>query len=200
MKQQRDSCSRQTIEHFFADELSEDELSTFQDHLESCPSCRAALEDMAADESWWQEARGYLTEPSPDLASNQPPVADEDGVQPLQAIQGYLSATDDPRMLGRLGGYEISGIVGSGGMGIVLKGWDAPLSRYVAIKVLAPQLASSAAARQRFAREAKAAAAVIHDNVMAIHSVAEASGLPFFVMPYVRGHSLASRLDKTGAF
>ena len=74
-------------------------------------------------------------------------------------------------MLGRCAGYEISGVIGCGGMGIVLKGFDPALNRYAAIKVLAPHYASSGAARQRFAREAQAAAAVVHDNVIAIHGV-----------------------------
>jgi serine/threonine protein kinase len=101
-------------------------------------------------------------------------------------------------MLGRFGGYEISGVIGCGGMGVVLKGFDAALSRYVAIKVLAPHLAASGSARRRFAREAQAAAAVVHENVVAIHGVAEASNLPYFVMPYVRGTSLDKRLDEHG--
>ena len=117
---------------------------------------------------------------------------------PLFVTQ-FLDATDDPRMLGRFGGYEIVGVIGYGGMGIVLKGFDAPLNRYVAIKVLAPHLATRAPARQRFAREAQAAAAVVHENVIAIHGVSEARGLPFLVMPYVRGASLQKRLDQQGA-
>ncbi len=63
-----------------------------------------------------------------------------------EAIDGVLNTlgpTDDPRMLGRLGQYEIAGIVGQGGMGVVLKSLDPALNRYVAIKVLAPQLATS---------------------------------------------------------
>src|SRR5262249_59229598 len=70
--------------------------------------------------------------------------------------------------------------------------------RYVAIKVLAPHLATSAAARARFAREARAAAAVVHENVVAIHAVSEANGLPYLIMPYVRGTSLHRRLDAQG--
>jgi serine/threonine protein kinase len=101
-------------------------------------------------------------------------------------------------MMGRFGGYEIAGIVGSGGMGVVLKGFETALDRYVAIKVLAPHLATSGAARTRFAREARAAAAVIHENVVSIHRVAEANGLPFLVMPYIAGDSLVKRLDERG--
>lgn len=101
-------------------------------------------------------------------------------------------------MLGRYAGHEISGVIGCGGMGIVLKGFDSALNRYAAIKVLAPHYASSGAARQRFAREAQAAAAVVHDNVIAIHGVAEFNGLPYLVMPYVKGVSLQKRIDKDG--
>src|SRR5262249_23305682 len=54
------------------------------------------------------------------------------------------------------------------------------------------------AARRRFAREAKAAAAVVHDNVVPIHHVDTASGLPYLVMQYVPGPSLQQRLDASG--
>ena len=73
------------------------------------------------------------------------------------------------------------------GMGWVLKGFDTALNRYVAIKVLAPHLAASGSARKRFAREARAAAAVVHDNVIAIHGVAEWNGLA------LSGHAVRAR-------
>ena len=101
-------------------------------------------------------------------------------------------------MLGRWGTYEVVGVVGTGGMGVVLKAFDAALNRYVAIKVLAPHLGSSGAARKRFSREAQASAAVVHDNVIEIYDVAETAGLPYLVMPYVRGPSLQRRLDDGG--
>ncbi|MCA9183528.1 MAG: serine/threonine protein kinase, partial [Planctomycetales bacterium] len=113
-------------------------------------------------------------------------------------IQGWLDPTDDPFMMGRFAGYEIVGIIGHGGMGIVLKGLERSLNRYVAIKILAPRLATNATARLRFAREARAAAAVLHENVVAIHRVAEAHGLPFLVMPYFVGESLQQRIDRAG--
>ncbi|MEM7560854.1 MAG: protein kinase, partial [Planctomycetota bacterium] len=75
---------------------------------------------------------------------------------------------------------------------------DVALDRTVAIKVIAPHLAASGAARARFAREARAAAAVLHPNVMAIHSVANEGRLPYLVMPYLRGESLQNRIDQKG--
>ena len=90
----------------------------------------------------------------------------------------------------RLGKYEIQGQIGSGGMGIVWKGFDPDLLRTVAIKVLSPHLAQSPVARRRFQREARAAAAINHENVLTIHSVEEQGETPFLVMEFVAGQSL----------
>ena len=80
---------------------------------------------------------------------------------------------------------------------MVLRAFDEKLHRVVAIKVLAPQLASSGTARKRFAREAQAAAAVVHDHVVTIHAVEE-DGVPFLVMQFVAGMSLHEKLNQTG--
>jgi len=72
------------------------------------------------------------------------------------------------------------------------------LKRCVAIKVLAPHLAHNSLAKKRFAREAQAAAAVVHANVLAIHQVQPGGRLPFLVMPLVAGESLAQRLTAQG--
>ncbi len=110
----------------------------------------------------------------------------------------FLSPSDKPGQLGLLGHYEVLEAVGRGGMGVVLKAFDPSLHRVVAIKVLAPVLATSGTARKRFTREAQAAAAVCHEHVVTIHAVAEANGLPYLVMHYVAGMSLQERLDKGG--
>ena len=97
-----------------------------------------------------------------------------------------------------MGTYEVKGVLGRGGMGVVLKAFDPALHRNVAIKVLSASLATSGAARRRFLREARAAAAVAHEHVVAVHAVVESAGLPFLVMEYVPGRSLQDRLDKDG--
>jgi serine/threonine protein kinase len=109
-----------------------------------------------------------------------------------------LGPPSHPEMLGRLGRYEVERLIGAGGMGIVFKAFDTELNRPVAIKVLAPHLAGSGAARQRFAREARAAAAVVHEHVVAIHNVETEAASPFLVMQYVAGESLQGRLDRQG--
>src|SRR5207248_6841364 len=100
--------------------------------------------------------------------------------------------------LGRLGHYEVLDLVGRGGMGVVLRAFDEVLHRVVAIKVMAPQLATSATARRPFLREARAAAAVSHDNVVTIHAVEEGEGVPHLVMQFVAGTSLQEKLDREG--
>ncbi len=79
-----------------------------------------------------------------------------------------------------------------------MKGFDAELHRPVAIKVLAPHLAHSAAARKRFAREAQATAAVIHPHVIPIHNVESGDKLPYLVMSYINGSSLQWYVDTNG--
>jgi serine/threonine protein kinase len=111
----------------------------------------------------------------------------------------FLDRCDTPDRLGFLAHYEILEVVGRGGMGTVLRGVDAKLKRVVAIKVMAPQLAANAMARQRFQREAQAAAAVSHHHVVAIHAVDEFNGLPYLVMEYVSGPSLQQKIDDGGA-
>ena len=112
----------------------------------------------------------------------------------------FLTKSDNPAMLGRLGEFEILELIGCGGMGIVLKGYDHELNRYVAVKVLHPHCATSAAARRRFAREAQAAAAVVHQHVVAIHAVDPNYHPPYLVMPFVPGESLQQRLTRQGPF
>ncbi|MBC7815399.1 MAG: protein kinase, partial [Planctomycetaceae bacterium] len=141
---------------------------------------------------WWQEARESLSHGEGDQ------LAADDGKSAHADVLALLGPTDDPHMLGRIGTYEVIGILGRGGMGVVFKGFDGALHRYVAIKMLLPHLATSGGARKRFAREAQAAAAVVHDHVMAIHSVAEWQGVPYLVMPYGRGVSLQKRLSDQG--
>ena len=112
----------------------------------------------------------------------------------------FLQKTDTPGRIGRLGTFDVVRVIGRGGMGVVLHAFDPLLSRDVAVKILDPQWAGNDLARQRFCREARSAAAVSHDNLVAVHQVNEdeASGLPFLVMQLVNGESLEQRLRRVG--
>jgi serine/threonine protein kinase len=109
-----------------------------------------------------------------------------------------LHPSDLPNSLGRYAGFEITGVIGAGGMGVVLKGLDIALQRTVALKILAPHFANSALARRYFVREGQAAASILHPNVVSIHQVSEVESLPVIVMPYLGSETLQSRIDELG--
>jgi hypothetical protein len=98
--------------------------------------------------------------------------------------------------LGSLGKYDVLEVLGYGGMGVVFRAHDEQLMRVVAIKVMSRELASNATSRRRFSREARAAAAINHPNVITIHSVDEHNGTPFLVMEFIQGESMRDRLHR----
>ena len=128
-------------------------------HIENCTECQLRLSELAADEPSWRMVRDVLVEnrdaPKWDDAM---PSSEEILLnhQASSAVEGMvrdcLGPPSHPEMLGRLGRYEIERVIGSGGMGVVLKGHDTELNRPVAVKVLAPHLADNATARRWFAR------------------------------------------------
>lgn len=111
---------------------------------------------------------------------------------------GFLDPIERQGILGLLDGYIILGILGEGATGIVFKAEDPTLGRRVAIKVLRPGLAASPSACSRFLGEARAIATVDHENIVAIHAVGEWKGLPYLVMSYVAGTTLAERIRRSG--
>lgn len=117
--------------------------------------------------------------------------------EPEESELSFLEPTLAPGAIGRLRHYEVRSVIGRGGCGIVLKAFDEKLERMVAIKVMAPELAATSPARKRFLREARATAAIRHENVVNIHAVEE-QPLPFLVMEYIDGETLQQRLDRTG--
>jgi hypothetical protein len=101
--------------------------------------------------------------------------------------------------LGRLDQFEVLGVVGQGGMGIVLRAFDEKLHRVVALKVMAKDFTGSGAARKRFTREAKAAAAVVHDHIVPIHGIHDEGPVPYLVMQFIEGKSLQQKIDEEGS-
>ena len=186
-------CSHERLEHALAGSLNADEESTLHLHLEDCELCAAEMERLAGGEQASREIAAMLI---PDDLDDALPLREE--CSTADFVVDHLEPSDDPAVLGRLGGYDVLDIIGRGGMGVVLKGFDRELKRFVAIKALAPHLAHSALARKRFAREAQAAAAVVNLHVIAIHQVQPNGQLPFLVMPLLTGESLAQRLKSRG--
>ncbi len=97
-----------------------------------------------------------------------------------------------------LGHYRIQRSLGAGGMGEVYLADDTRLHRHVAIKVLLDDARSDPERRERFAREARAAAALSHPNIVTIHSVEEDGGRLFLTMEYVDGKTLTDVIPRHG--
>jgi hypothetical protein len=108
----------------------------------------------------------------------------------------FLAPPQEPDEIGRLGPYRVLKKLGAGGMGMVLLAEDALLKRKVALKVMLPNIAVNSQARERFLREARAAAAIEHPHIITIHQVGEDNGVPFLAMPFNKGESLDDRLKR----
>ena len=186
------------------------------EHIHCCQECRSLLDALTAQSAIWKKTpihlrhaddRGmfpsaFLQEASP-LQEKGPETAElcqEASGDPIweYPIQELLDRPKHPEMMGRIGKYDVEREVGRGGMGVVLKAHDAELNRPVAIKILAPHLASHATARRRFAQEAIAAAGVLHPNVIAVHGVSNEGKTPYIVMPFIDGPSLQTLVEKNG--
>ncbi len=128
-------------------------------------------------------------------------------IEPIPMGQ-YLAPCEVPGAIGKLGPYEILEEIGRGGMGVVFRAHDPKLQRIVAVKALAPELARLPSARQRFLREARAAAAISHPHVVTIFAVdgteeaslgTERATLPYLVMECIVGQTLHDKIKRQGA-
>ncbi len=129
-----------------------------------------------------------------EMTSGMP--AGETVVHEREACYAFLSPPQEPNERGGLGTYRILDVLGAGGMGVVFLAHDPQLKRTVALKAMLPGLASTPSNRERFLREAQAAAAIEHDHVVTILHVGEDGGVPFLVMPLLKGENLDTRLQR----
>ncbi len=198
------------LEELFSGDLSAGARQALNAHLEECDGCRQALDRLSDDPELREWAREV---PPTDLHEGDGP-----GLARLLEIGAKLGApssvgegraSDPPTLeflgpprhegdLGMLGPYRVLELLGHGGMGIVLRACDDVLDRMVALKVLRPALAHGRD-RIRFVREARAAAQVRHDHVVEVHAVVNpADGLPYIVMEYLAGPTLAEAIRRAG--
>jgi serine/threonine-protein kinase len=98
---------------------------------------------------------------------------------------------------GRLGAYEIVGLLGTGGMGEVYKARDTRLDRFVAIKVLSAAALDQPDGRARFEREALAIGALNHPHICTLYDIGKDGDVHFIVMEYVDGETLSARLARS---
>ena len=135
------------------------------------------------DEDLRREVESSLSEADLSSESSAP------GTARAEDMRGVLAGRT-------LGVYELGPLIGAGGMGEVYAAYDPRLKRDVAIKVVPSALAEDPRRLQRLEREARAAAALNHPNILAVHDIGTHDGIPFVVMERVLGETLAQRLRR----
>jgi hypothetical protein len=211
---------QEQFRRLLAEQLSPAERRALDAHVDGCGPCQEALacllDEVATVQDTpavdWQLLRGggpAATAEFPDhfrrrLQGGLPGATATAAASPDACPAAGILFPGPPTHLGPLGqleSYHIVAEIGRGAFGLVFKAHDEKLDRLVALKVLRPELAASAGDRARFEGEARKAAAVRHDHVVAIHRVGSTPGfaLPYFVMEYIDGESLSDRLERQGA-
>jgi TolB-like protein/predicted Ser/Thr protein kinase len=176
--------------------------------LERSPHLRVAFlaEACAGDDALRREVESLLAlEPAgerfmeaPVFEGDREEVAasqfDQPGNRPVSG--GVMHGVRGMRPPERIGRYRVTRKIGEGGMGVVYAALDDRLDRPVAIKMIRPDALGDARARQRFAREARAAARISHQHVCQLYELDEEGGQPFLVMELLNGEPLATRLQR----
>ncbi|MEQ1825873.1 MAG: serine/threonine-protein kinase [Pirellula sp.] len=204
VSQSRSACARQPLAQLLTDQLGAQEAACVTEHLDGCEECQQRLTRLSADPKWWREAGQWLENASMDDDLVEESIGEEygehQGPSPEECLlqSGLMRPTTKLEMIGSIGRYDVRRVIGTGGTGIVLQAVDTELDRVVAVKVLAPTFAGNGPARRRFSREGQAAAAVVHENVVAIHHVESNGPVPFLVMQFVDGCSLQEQITRVG--
>jgi serine/threonine protein kinase len=108
----------------------------------------------------------------------------------VESARGAAPRSIGSRSPDRLGKYEIGAPIGRGARGVVYLAFDSTLSRDVAVKVLFAEVLDDPSGRERFHREARAAASLTHPHVVTVHDYGEDRGVPYIVMEYLAGPSI----------
>jgi WD40 repeat protein/serine/threonine protein kinase len=197
------------------------ELTHLAEHLDRCPRCVERVGRVVAEDNLTSAVRAGVAPLPPEererveqlmvhlytLGSVCANVSSDSSIQP-DALNARTAGVSDPNSHdglspplrtdenGRLAHYRIVKKLGEGGMGAVYQAEDKQLQRFVALKVMKPELAVKSTARERFLREARAAAKLKHDHIVTIYQVGEDGGVPFLAMEYLEGIALDEVLKK----
>jgi hypothetical protein len=201
----------EVLAQLLGDTLPDERATDLRAHLVGCPECQALLDRLSGSATLlsWAPACRPPRRPAPDEPELAPLLEKLRGNPPAGPHLGGTPAPADTSLsflrppvqegdLGALGPYRVLAELGRGGMGIVLLAYDPGLWRTVALKVLPPGRADDEA-RTRFLREGRAAAGIVHDNVVPVYAVANPpDGPSYLVMQYVEGPTLRQRIQEEG--
>lgn len=194
---------RRDLEQFLLGHGDAASATELEEHLSTCPSCATAAGQVSAEDALVSSVkRAAETHATPEPKSVESlvsafRVAARESAERTLSYSGVNPPADAPSaeaMPAAIGGYAVRGLLGRGGMGVVYHAFDRLLRREVAIKVVKREWRRSEDAVGRFLAEARAVAAVEHDNIVIVHAVEMLDAHPYLVMPLLRGEPLSARL------
>lgn len=211
--------SRELLQQLLLGEVSDSAAEQLEQHLEGCERCGRLLPTLEKDDALVVAMRAQATVSLkrsemdtlthllprllelPALVRSTGAAKQEEGSDnrprsragagtSVANVTELFGPPEQPDEIGRLHPYRVLKLLGSGGMGAVFAAEDLQLKRPVALKIMLPAVAREQSARERFLREARAAATVEHEHIVTVYQVGEDRGVPFLAMQLLKGHSL----------
>jgi serine/threonine protein kinase/lipopolysaccharide biosynthesis regulator YciM len=190
-----------------AEQLTDDERESMEAHIEGCALCQQLLVELTRAPDLEKDSTGEDAQPW-SYHESVSTVLHRLRQRPANAADSHRASTEETlQTLGQdlavaehwpqVPGYEILGVLGRGGMGIVHKARHLALNRPVALKMIQTGYQGQDAMLARFRTEAEAIARLQHPHVVQIFEVGEHDGLPYLALELVEGGSLSQRLDGT---
>ncbi len=188
------------LEGLLEEQLDDANSQAVAAHVDSCPHCQATLERLTEEDaadgthSSLMQLHDVALDQAAEAAS-APFLAQLKQAPPTTSgTPAGTAATASTNGLPEVPGYEILGVLGRGGMGVVYKARQVGLNRLVALKMILSASHAGPKGLARFLAEAEAVARLRHPNIVQVYDIGEASGSPFFALEFVEGGSLARRL------
>jgi hypothetical protein len=168
--------------------LDETAAATVREHLDDCALCRSSLENLPADSF---VAKLQASAQTKSLASHEAPTCS-------RAVPAEAGDLGVPPELNPHSRYRVLEVLGAGGMGVVYKAEHLLMRRLVALKVISRAMTGDPVAVERFRREVRSAAQLLHPQIVTAYDAEQAGDLHFFVMEYVEGESLDRLIQRQG--
>src|SRR5262249_38111658 len=177
--------SEEQLTALLAQELSTAETGVIEDHVEKCSGCQLRLQKLVDEEGHATSEAVHNLHTLPKQAIAGP------GVLSAETNTSVLPIPETPKNLGR---YRAESFIGSGGMGVVCRGYAPELKREVALKLLREENRHPPECVQRFVREARITGRLQHPAVVPVYELGYEEGLPFLAMKLIDGQTLAEQL------